>query len=296
MACLHPIYIKSQGRFVPCGKCPNCRQKMRLEMSTRLQMEMFIENKDGYMITLTYDDAHLHLNDHGLPVFSKDDCQKFIRSLRDQLRSRCNTDTRYFLTCELGEEFGRAHYHLILLIKKSCIDLHSLRFLVDLCWQKGRTKVDLANVNRINYATAYALKEESYQYRSYEKGDPAKPFRLFSLRPGIAGTPKCLAWFEDYANNGDELRTTLSIGRDTVCIPRYNSRKYHEDMLARVKVIKERWLNDAQADMYVQKVKHSQVDPITGDLSNDYTEDRKIIAHRQSVRRLKKQNLKNDLL
>lgn len=101
---------------VPCGHCPECRLQSQLSWSVRLYYEfknsISCHGKVFYY-TLTYNDAHLPRL-HGIPVFSKKDCQKFMKRLRKNLsKSGYLQDIKFFLTSEYGHEHYRPHYHIL---------------------------------------------------------------------------------------------------------------------------------------------------------------------------------------
>lgn len=55
--CLKPIHLKN-GNVVPCGRCYQCRSRIRSEWAFRIQQELD-NNADAYFATLTYDDNSL---------------------------------------------------------------------------------------------------------------------------------------------------------------------------------------------------------------------------------------------
>lgn len=297
MSCIHPILVK--GVYVPCGKCPECRQKYRKELSSRILIEKTIDKSGCYFITLSYDSDHLP-GTLDKPAFSKAHCRQFIDNLRYRFEKNDLGNFRYFLTCELGEEFGRSHYHLIILCNK--INEHTypvkvLRTLVDDAWQKGRTNVSIATEGRINYATQYALKEESYLYKTYDRGDPSKPFRLFSLKPGLGATPTTLSFLADYIiNDGTNYRWSLPLGNGTVPISRYQIKKLcfpYDELYAQKS---QQWLDDHQEEMEKTKLNNQlQVHSKFGStmLINDYHKDNEIISKRKLCRLIRKSYLDN---
>lgn len=96
---------------VPCGKCAACLSNRANDWAFRLDQQLKHSVGACYFITLTYDDEHLVYNTHGIPTFSKEHIQMFIKDLRNDLRPH---KIKYFAVSEYGETFGRPHYHLLL--------------------------------------------------------------------------------------------------------------------------------------------------------------------------------------
>lgn len=101
--------------IVPCGRCPECKQKWRTQLAQRVRYEL-----DKYsvfekcFITLTVDNDHI---DEVFPNGSLDHSyfQKFIKRLRRHLEYRGYTKKiKYLVAGEYGEKEGRPHFHLIL--------------------------------------------------------------------------------------------------------------------------------------------------------------------------------------
>lgn len=308
MACLHPIFVA--GRFVPCGICANCRQKLRKQMADRIFLEHKFGGGEAFFITLTYAPEFLpeHIDDNTgeiLPAFSKEDTRMFTDNFRYFLRSRGLGTFRYFLTCELGEELGRSHYHLITLhkdLKPYEVDIKIIRELAEQSWSRsgyllGRVQVVRANANRVNYATQYALKEEGYLYQRYDKFDNRKPFRKFSLRPGLGAEPGALQNMGKYCAQRGNYRYNFSFnGRGGECkkaVPKYIATKLGQEYCNDRKSFNEKWLQDNQEIMAQDKAKNSFYDPLDGKWHNDYTIDAEITARRKALRELRKQNFAN---
>lgn len=305
--CLHPICV--QGYLIPCGKCPECRQKVRKQMATRILLESQIENCATYFLTLTYDDEHLPLY-QGENCFSKDDVNKFLDNLRYRFEKYALGKFRYFLTCEYGEHGSRSHYHAILLCKdidQYLTPISELRIIVDDAWRKGRTQLELANEARINYCTQYALKENAYQYKLYEPDDPRKPFRLFSRNPGICGTKSCVEYMSKYIENDSNpknMRWSIDTGNGSCNIPRYIIGKCSELVRTSASEKGKQYLLDHQDEMLETKIRNGSIQYIILDdgskiedsIKNDYSVDRNIIARRKAIRELRAKNLDNQTL
>lgn len=280
---------------------------MRYDLSTRIYLEQSVCRKTGFFVTLTYDDEHIPYNDMGLVAFDKVHIQRFINSLRKRFERMGYGDIRYFLTCEFGDSkdleyykqkylstSGRSHYHAILLCSQN-IPLTVMRDVIHSLWKYGRSDVGRSSIKSIQYATSYALKDEEYLYKVYEKGDPCKPFRLFSRNPGL-GSP-AIPWLESYIyNDGDNLRTRIPVGKAQRGIPRYFRDRLDESIGADLTSLTLQWLADSQdemADVSFQNKKPVYIDPNDKSLGimrydNDYSKDNAILAERKAVRRARK--------
>lgn len=123
---------------LPCGKCSDCRKRMRAEWSNRLSIELEhyhtkLRWRVGF-VTLTYNDEHLpHIPEKffkdgeydEIPCFSYDDIKRFITCLRNWLyreRGQLTYALRWFIACEYGEHFHRPHYHGILIFHPTISD------------------------------------------------------------------------------------------------------------------------------------------------------------------------------
>lgn len=314
--CLHPICVK--GQYVPCGKCPNCRSKQRYDLSSRIYLETAF-SASSYFITLTYDEDNLPRLCSGRLGFDKKQVQDFLKRFRRYIEP---IQLRYFLTCEFGDgkeaqeylqqygqEYGRSHYHAIFIFN-SKLSLRSCRDFLQRAWPFGRVQADTCNIGRIQYATQYALKDEEYFYKEYEKGDASKPFRLFSLRPGLGAgfgndEKPIIKYLEGYiVNDGLHPRDRIRIDGQLRGVPRYyrtvridhdtgeRRSKLPADVIEFLSGNAQRWLSDNQESMQRSKEEHSikEIDPLTGDCNyvNDYSWDQQIIAKRKAIRKCRK--------
>lgn len=93
---------------LPCGKCIACRLNHQRELMVRCTHEAMMHDQ-SFMITLTYDDAHLP--QYGTVV--KSDVQKFVKRARISLHRNGLPNFRYAVCGEYGETTLRPHYHLL---------------------------------------------------------------------------------------------------------------------------------------------------------------------------------------
>lgn len=184
-------------------------------------MEKSIEKPThSYFITLTYDNENIPVIS-GRPCFSREHIQTFCDSLRHKLKSR-GFRFRYFFTCEYGEEGYRPHYHGIILLypeiggsrDRSRYRMARHEFLhryVEPLWRKGFCYDGNVSLASIMYCTAYALKDDEAIERDWTGFEEGKPFRLFSLKPGLGLTPKCIEWWTLYVYNDGDFRSGVQL-------------------------------------------------------------------------------------
>lgn len=177
-------------------------------------MEYSVEKpKDAYFITLTYDEQNIP-SCSGRQCFNKEHVSRFLDSLRHKLRDR-GFSLRYFGTCEYGEEGYRPHYHFIFFLygpgrpfrfvpSAGVFEFH--RDYVQPLWRYGFSYDGRVSIKSIMYCTCYALKDDEYLERDWAGFEEGRPFRLFSLKPGLGLTDKCVEWWTDYVYNDGDFR------------------------------------------------------------------------------------------
>lgn len=220
--CLHPVIV-DEGVLYPCGKCPVCRMKYRKQLATRIYMEYSIEQPiDSYFITLTYDDQNIPV-ESGRQCFNKEHVLRFLDSLRHKLRS-AGFSLRYFGTCEYGEKGYRPHYHFLLFLYgspgTSKFKYSPRRFehqfrddYIKPLWHYGFVYDGRVSIKSTMYCTCYALKDDEALERDWTGFEAGRPFRLFSLRPGLGLTDKCVEWWTDYVYNDGDFRYGLRLSK-----------------------------------------------------------------------------------
>lgn len=165
---------------VPCGSCVGCRMQRAKEWKIRNCLELQ-SHAEAWFITLTYDDGHLPINEHGQPYLRKRDIQLFMKRVRRNLGNY-----RYFASAEYGEHTHRPHFHLILYGHLSGFKLMGPnRFTcpdIARCWPNGQHLVEAVTPGNIAYVSGYVeKKQKDPAYFDY----PVKPFLLMSRKPGI---------------------------------------------------------------------------------------------------------------
>ena len=156
--------------LVPCGKCPQCVKKYKLNWALRCEAEARC-HKVSCFVTLTYDP------EHNPGVLVKDHLKQFIKKLRNR-----GVQVRYF---GCGEYAAQPHYHIILfgympddlsVISKSKTGflLFKSKFIENI-WQKGLCTVQEFDSAVAGYVAGYVEKKMG-------KDDG---FLIMSNRPGI---------------------------------------------------------------------------------------------------------------
>lgn len=183
--CINPIYIRSQHKHFPCGKCEYCRKVWLNDWSTRLCMQKELSQ---YTIccTLTYNDAHLkYVN--GVPALSKDDIQKFFKRFRKTLnKDYPDCSVQYFISGEYGSSFLRPHYHAILFINSKNLGYSHFDFQTIILnkWQQGYVQFQSNNNLSISYLAKYIGKTTGISDYAEANSLPI-PFVLMSRNPAI---------------------------------------------------------------------------------------------------------------
>lgn len=300
--CLHPVIV-DEGRVFPCGKCPVCRMKYRKQMALRIYMEQAIEKPMySYFVTLTYNAEFIPVV-RGRQCFDKLDLQRFLDTLRHKLRV-FGFSLRYFGTCEYGEEGYRPHYHFIFFLYG---DHRFGKYEFNDCvcgpsWSRGFTTCSHATLGRIMYCTAYALKDDEALERDWRGFEEGRPFRLFSLRPGLGLTDNCINWWSQYISNDGNVRNTLStrslyrsVSTGVPIGIKKKLSEYYPDLHESLKEANMRFFEESLSQLLENASKYGSarnytnkcgVDPI------DYTPDNEIKAFRKALRVLRKQQTK----
>lgn len=163
---IHSTYSKI-CHTVPCGHCYECNAAKTLAWQVRC-----IEERNNavctYFYTLTCSNDNITtygLDDNGKPyfVFNKSDIQKWLKRFRKYLHG---VKLKYIITSELGENFHRPHYHVLLYFHEaiSAKDVHDAILAT---WKLGFIKAGdnrgLITDNRgVMYVVKYMHKTDHY--------------------------------------------------------------------------------------------------------------------------------------
>lgn len=163
MECVRPILVGKSyhtKRYVPCGKCSQCKANLRAEWCGRLTIEL-MDSFKSYFVTLTYADENLRFNSMAIASVWKDDIQRYLKRLRKRLGS-C---VRFFCTAEYGSQTRRPHYHLLFFFSK---DLEKLELketelfdVISDSWGKGLCHFGEVTPASIAYTTKYCMKDSA---------------------------------------------------------------------------------------------------------------------------------------
>lgn len=203
---------------VPCGKCVGCQIDYSHEWADRMCVELQ-DNPSAVFLTLTYNNLHLPLSDHGYPTLSKDDLQLFWKRLRKAFPER---RIRYFVAGEYGPKTYRPHYHAIVyglglsdfhdLLQHGYNELRQPYFTsakLESLWGNGFILFSDVNYKTCAYVARYVMKKHSKSSDFIKSRGILPEFNLSSRRPGIG-----LASAVDYVTSG---HTYFSLdGRDGV--------------------------------------------------------------------------------
>ncbi|QCS36894.1 replication initiation protein [Tortoise microvirus 21] len=217
MRCTSPLTFGQSvenplGVKIPCGRCMACRINKRTEWCVRLLHELEYWDHKASFITLTYDDAYLHLS--GLV---KRDLQTFFKRLRKRYK-----DIKYYAVGEYGEENLRPHYHAIVFGFKPN-DLYfqeesrgRKRYTskeLDSIWKLGRTNVGVVEPDTVQYVCGYVVKKLGGDLANYVYGPKQRPFALISKGLGLRHV---LDNKEKYQENPEVIRKGKRLA-----LPRY---------------------------------------------------------------------------
>lgn len=211
MQCTNPMFLKSQGFWVPCGRCLGCKIAHSREWTIRLLHELSTSDT-GCFLTLTYDEEHCPIS------LRKKDLQKFWKRIRKQLKKQ-NRNIKYFACGEYGDQYGRPHYHAIVF----GLDWND-EDLVTEEWPFGFHKFGSVTVHSCGYVTEYCLKKfgRKKDDELYTKLGLEPPFQLCSQGLGL-----------NFAlRNSQQLHDNLGItlNGQPVGLPRYYVKKLDIDV------------------------------------------------------------------
>lgn len=137
--CLNPIKTKNSPDPVPCGKCPECRNRRATGWAFRILQE-YKKATTAHFLTLTYDETRVpRNNDTGYATLNKSDVQNFIKRLR-KYSKKGTKKIRYYAVGEYGSETQRPHYHIIIFNAKT--------ELIEKAWSYEDSKKARANRTR----------------------------------------------------------------------------------------------------------------------------------------------------
>lgn len=184
--------------ILACGQCLECRCQYAQQWANRIMLEAQYHD-ESYMLTLTYDDAHVprtwpYEDLVGLPVeycnaatgqveyrprkwyrgdevytLEPKDLQDFVKRLRRYQEYHCSNTIRYYGVGEYGTDKHRPHYHIIVfgLHLDDVVEVGANKHgtvlhdsaTIRKIWGKGITEVSPLNWEDAAYVARYTTKK-----------------------------------------------------------------------------------------------------------------------------------------
>lgn len=155
---------------VPCGKCPDCRQRRVQSWVFRLQQQEKLHSSSVFA-TLTYAPEHLPRTKNGFRTLVKEDVQKFFKRLRKNTGKKT---IRYYACGEYGANTWRPHYHAII-FDTDFDEVYK-------AWGKGEIYIGDTTSESIAYVLKYMCKASKVP--AHSKDDRLREFSLMSKKMG----------------------------------------------------------------------------------------------------------------
>ena len=185
-----PGYSGGDQVVVRCGVCKECRQRRQSLWVGRMLLEQR-EHQAMHFLTLTYSEQHVVSLEDGYR-----DVQLFLKKLRKRLKEH---RFRFFCCGELGSQYQRPHWHLVLFtelqqlralpgkdgVTWETLGLPPPKFVrpVDLVtelWGRGYTKTErIIDDTKLRYVTKYMVKDPTRARFSYSQAlGAARAFKM----------------------------------------------------------------------------------------------------------------------
>lgn len=232
MPCDSPYWVVPKGRFdkvpVPCGRCPNCKQRRVNDWTFRMLQEDKVSSS-AYFITLTYDNEHVPLTEKGYMTLVKSIkklnrkgklCSyphpKSVQAFIKRLRKDTSDKLRYYFAGEYGSLTFRPHYHLIL------FNLSDIS-LVEKHWKWGHVDIGTVSGRSIAYTTKYIDKKKRVPV--HRNDDRLPEFSLMSKGLGLSYlSPAMRRYYSE-----DVTRMHVRSDGRFIAIPRYYRKHLFDD-------------------------------------------------------------------
>lgn len=218
---MYPYYLKEQGVFVPCGKCPECLKRRASGWAFRLEQQQKISD-NALFITLTYDTDNVPIISSGYMNLVKSDLQKFFKRLRKYLTTKkIDVSLKYYACGEYGTKSWRPHYHIILFNFPHCQDYNEV---ITPIWGFGSIDVGTVTPQSIAYVLKYMSKPKRVPLHLNDNRQPE--FSLMSKGLGANYlTPNIIKY-----HNADMTRVYLTKADGVkMAMPRYYKDKLYTD-------------------------------------------------------------------
>lgn len=223
---------KLTGEYItfPCGKCYVCHNRRINGWGFRLDTEMKY-SKSALFLTLTYDEAHVPITEHGLYTLHKPHIQGFFKRLRqhEKRKNFSGDKVSYYAIGEYGSLLDRPHYHIILY--NSSLEMATKAWVDNNKQPFGHIHDGKVESASIRYVAGYFAK--SKQVPLHHLDDRKKEFSLMSKGLGKAFlTDNIFNWFYDDPFN--RFYIPLKDGKK-LHIPRYfKSKLYTKEQLEEI--------------------------------------------------------------
>lgn len=208
--CLTPFYLKDMEvqTPVPCGKCPECKNRRASSWSFRLMKE-YERAESGSFVTLTYENPPISPN--GFMTLKKSDLQKFFK----RLRKLHDTKLKYYAVGEYGSIRKRPHYHIILFNAKP--------EFVQKAWGLGFVYIGSLTEASVGYTLKYMCKDSTIGKFRRDDREREKSFMSKNLGSNYL-TEKMVKWHKDKPI--ERVYAVLSDGKK-IALPRYYRNKIY---------------------------------------------------------------------
>lgn len=285
MPCYHPLKAQRDSSGVrilsgdapiwsfkvPCGQCIGCRLERSRQWALRCVHEASLHEHNSY-ITLTYND------NYAKPSLDYRDFQLFMK----RLRKKFNSNIRFYMCGEYGEENDRPHFHAIL-FNHTFTDLYFFKrsptgkplfrsACLEKLWPYGYSSIGAVTFESAAYVARYVMKKvtgdiskQHYEFIDINTGEVLQrtpEFNRMSLRPAIGKD-----WFLKYTTDVFPQDVIIHDGTSSP-VPRYYTKLLNmidsnmHDVVKAQRIIDndKRWRdNTPQRLLTKEKVKNAQL-------------------------------------
>lgn len=174
--CLNPTNLPN-GLQVGCRQCWQCKANIVDDVVGRAIAETY-SSTGAVAVTLTYGRDGEGNKDHAKSgMLDMRDVQNYLKRWRED-----GYELRYVLAGEYGDDFGRAHWHLIIFWQGKVPELEMEKRYLHEKWNAGWSWFEPVHYNSARYALKYVMKEQ-------EKGE--KGLHSYSTVPVLGYTYFC---------------------------------------------------------------------------------------------------------
>lgn len=208
--CITPVRLRAgKGQVVPCGRCPECKDRRSNAWIFRLQAQEK-HHAISVFATLTYSNESMNevgsgrITSKGFQTLVKQDFQLFMKRLRKNTQ---RNDIKYYAAGEYGTDSNRPHFHAII--------YDATPEEIDKAWGLGHVVCGTVTGSSIAYTTKYICKDKRIPL--FVGDDRTPEFSLMSQGLGKAYlTPQMQRW-----HIANEANYVVREGGYKQPIPRY---------------------------------------------------------------------------